>query len=364
MPPPLVDQLHKLYYDYGSPSALSRPDVLYKFAKQNKLNVTKKAVLEYLSTQDAHTLHRPVIRRFPRNRVVVNKIDDVWMLDLADVGNIASYNDGFRYILVAIDVLSKVLFVEPVRNKESRTVASAFDTILTRSWPRIPNMVCTDKGTEFTGRNFQNFLNDNQIGFYTTENEDIKACIAERVIRTLKGRMWRYFTARNTRRYINVLDDLVTGYNNTTHRSIGMAPSSVSEQNEKKVWNTLYGTTFVKSVKKQFKIGDKVRISRATERFRRGFEEGWTREIFEIVRKIGRKPYPVYVIKDLAGETLRGTFYPHELGLVTQSPDTLYQVEKILKTRKRKGKLEYFCKFKGYENPKFNAWVTDLEHVG
>ena len=75
--------------------------------------------------------------------------------------------------------------------------------------------------------------------FYT-QNFDTKASIAERFIRTLKEKLWRYFTYTNNRRYVEVLPALVESYNNTYHRSIRRAPNSVNSENQEKVWLTLY----------------------------------------------------------------------------------------------------------------------------
>jgi len=76
--------------------------------------------------------------------------------------------------------------------------------------------------------------------FYTSENEDLKAAVVERFDRTLKEKMFRYFTYANTRRHLDVLDDLVHSYNNTHHRSIGMAPFEVNKDNEDIVRARLY----------------------------------------------------------------------------------------------------------------------------
>ena len=67
-------------------------------------------------------------------------------------------------------------------------------------------------------------LKRHDIKFYTSENEDIKAAVVERFNRTMKTKMYRYFTARNTRRYVDALPDLLYSYNHTYHRSIGMPP--------------------------------------------------------------------------------------------------------------------------------------------
>ena len=92
-------------------------------------------------------------------------------------------------------------------------------------------MVQSDKGTKFNST-FQSMLRSQGIKFYASENEDIKAAVAERFNRTLKEKMYRYFTAKNTRRYVDVLQDIIYSYNHSYHRSIGMAPANVTPDNE------------------------------------------------------------------------------------------------------------------------------------
>ena len=75
---------------------------------------------------------------------------------------------------------------------------------------------------------------------FHTQNFDTKATIAERFIRTLKEKLWRYFTYTNSRRYVKVLPALVESYNNTYQRSIQRAPNSINSENQDTVWLTLY----------------------------------------------------------------------------------------------------------------------------
>ena len=94
---------------------------------------------------------------------------------------------------------------------------------------------------------------------------ETKAQIVERFNRTIKGRMWRYFTQVNHYRYSDVLDDLVKSYNSSKHHSIGTAPNLVTQANAQDVWRYLYGDNFVKRVKRmrfKFKVRDQVRISK------------------------------------------------------------------------------------------------------
>ena len=110
----------------------------------------------------------------------------------------------------------------------------------------------------------------------------------------------------------------------------------------------------------QFSVGDTVHISMATRPFRKGCLSSWTTEPFTISDRIPRNP-PVYKLKDYGGEELEGTFYEQELQRVVKSDD-LYQVEKVLRKRKKGGKTEYFVKWLGYPD-KFNSWVTSLRRL-
>ena len=98
----------------------------------------------------------------------------------------------------------------------------------------------TDKGTEFLNPTFQFMLRRHGIKFYTSENEDIKAAVVKQFNKTLKGKMYRYFTARHTRRYVDVLPNLMHSYTRTYHRCIGMTPMDVTPYNEDVVRGRLY----------------------------------------------------------------------------------------------------------------------------
>ena len=96
-----------------------------------------------------------------------------------------------------------------MRSKTSKEVTAVFRKILA-TYDRRPRMLQTNKGTEFINATFQRMLADNDIHWYSTENEDIKASIVERFNRMLKTKMLRYFTYKNLPHYVDVLPRLVT----------------------------------------------------------------------------------------------------------------------------------------------------------
>ena len=116
-----------------------------------------------------------------------------------------------------------------------------------------------DRGSEFYNRTMDRWLEENGVERYSTYNEG-KAVVVERFNRTLKTRMWKYLSANNTYRYIDVLDELLRKYNSSYHRSIRMTPTKASDKrNESAVWNHLYGDA-VDPIKPKLKVGDRVRI--------------------------------------------------------------------------------------------------------
>ena len=147
-------------------------------------------------------MHKPVSYHFKTDRVFAKGIDYQWQTDLANLGSVQKCNESFRYLLTCINVFSKLAWVIPVRNKTGSSLVSATKIILSTN--QKPTFLQTDDGTEFKYSVFQQFLIGNGIKFFTTKSEN-KASIVERFNRTLKTKMWKYFTAKNTLHYINVL---------------------------------------------------------------------------------------------------------------------------------------------------------------
>ena len=125
-----------------------------------------------------------------------------------------------------------------------------------------------------------------------------------------KTLMWRYFTKKLTLRYVDVLQDFVRSYNNTYHRSIGMAPSAVNGANQEMVWQRMYDHDGGGTPK--YRVGDHVRISKVKRHFAKGYMANWTEELFTIADAHRSDP-PVYRLVDWHGDRLDGTFYEPEL---------------------------------------------------
>ncbi len=197
---------------------------------------------------------------------------------------------------------------------------------------------------------------ENNIKFYTSQNEDIKCTVVECFNRTLKSRMFRYFTYKSTARYVDVLQDLVSAYNQSYHRSIKTSPANVTMSNEAEIRKRLGREKLAPRWK--FEVGDKVRITQARRPFRKGYLPGWSTEIFAVKSRVPTDP-ATYEIEDYDGESIAGKFYTEELQKVTKTADALYDIERVIKTRRRAGVTEHFVKWVGYPD-KFNSWVSGI----
>ena len=348
--------LRSIYLDPSQPASFGGLDTVYRAVKEEgNSKISRKQVQDWLSQQDVYTPHKPARRHYKRSRVIVPGIDAQFQADLIDVQSLSRYSKGFKYLLTCIDIFSKYAWVVPLKTKQGQELVKAFQTILSSG--RIPLKLQTDQGTEFLNRQFQKFLHEKVIGFFTV-NSGLKASVFERFNRTFKNKMYKYFTYKNTLCYIDVLPQLVKSYNNTYHRSIKMKPSQVTEVNETKVSHTLYGDNIQKRIRFKFQLGDRVRISKVKRMFEKSYLPNFTEELFTVYKRFPRQ-VPVYKLKDDADEILDGTFYEPELQKVTKNDD-VYRVEKVLRKRKRKGFTEYFVKWKGYSD-KFNSWVPESD---
>ena len=194
---------------------------------------------------------------------------------------------------------SKYAWVIPLKDKKGVSIVDASQKILKKS-NRKPNKIWVDKGSKFYKNSFKKWLQDNDIIMYSTNNEG-KSVIAERFIRTLKTKIYKYMTSISKNVYINKTDDIAKEYNNKYYTSIKMKPVDATD-------NTY--TDFKKDPK--FKVGDYVAIYKYKNIFAKGYMPNWSEEIFVISQIKNTVPW-TYVINDINGEEIISTFYEKEL---------------------------------------------------
>ena len=129
---------------------------------------------------------------------------------------LSKFNKGFRFLLSVTDIFSKYTWAVPLEDKKDISIVNASQIILKES-KRKPNKIWVDKGSEFYISSFKKCLKDNAIEMYSTNNGG-KSAAAERFIRTLKNKVYKYMTSISKNVYIDKLDDIVKKYNNTYHK--------------------------------------------------------------------------------------------------------------------------------------------------
>ena len=356
----MEDELRKIYYDPENGASFSSVQKLYEAIKLKFPKASKSEVKNWLSGELAYTLHFPARKYFSRNRILVNHINEQWEADLVDLKELEKFNDNFKYILTVIDSFSKYAYAVALKSKTGNSLASAFKEI-------FKNKICfklrTDRGTEFLNTNVQSLFKKHNIINFTSQNDSVKCAIVERFNRTLKSKMFKYFTAFGTRRYIDILDKLLRSYNNSIHRTIKMKPIAVNKNNELQVFKNIYGGVsmrqLIKNVKAPtLKIGQKVRKKYNIGPLEKGYYPNWSDHIYTVDKSINEE-IPLYHIKDYSGKPLKQRFYKEELQKVKEN---LYRIEKVIKTKVTKGKKQHFVKWLNYPDT-FNSWVSDTDIV-
>ena len=240
--------------------------MVYKFFDKKLSESGVKHVNTKLIPQNeqlADEFHKPIIRKLEKRKVYSTFKDNIWGVDAADMQLSSKYNKGIRFLLCVIDIFSKYAWVVPLKDEKVISIVKAFQSILKQS-NRKPNKIWVDKGSEFYNAYFKKWLRDIDLVMYSTHNEG-KSVVAERFIRTIKSKIYKYMTSISKNVYINKLDDVVNEYNNTYHTTIKMKPIDVKD-------NTYINTSKKINYKDpKFKVGDRVRISKYKNIFAKGY---------------------------------------------------------------------------------------------
>ena len=307
-------ELRNLFYD--PTTGYQSRERLYQKAKERGLNVSRREVKEWLESQDTYTRHKPVVKRHKFQKTYVNDLADQIQLDLVDISKFSHKNQGYRWILTGIEILSRYGFAIPVERKDTSHMTEAVLNLLEEfkiGFGKYPNVVQFDDGKEFYNLRVRRLLEGKKIKYFSTKS-DKKAAVVERFNRTLKTMMWKYFYKNKTYNWLDVLDKLTENYNNTKHRSIGMKPIKVNKENEFEVWKRLFGGA--KDFKApEYKVGDSVRIHKYKSIFTKGYEPNFTSKVFKVKSVLKGDPN-MYVLEDLEAEPIIGKFYEQELSKI------------------------------------------------
>jgi transposase InsO family protein/uncharacterized protein YktA (UPF0223 family) len=305
-----------------------------------------------MATQEetyAKEVHKPVLKNFPRRQVYTYGKDDTWAADLADVSNKSNFNNKTTFLLTIVDIFSRYAWVFPLKNKGKASILKAFKTI-----GHYPKNLWTDHGGEFFNNDLKPFLAEHNVNLYYTHSDN-KSVYVERFNRTLKEKLYKYMTLKNTKKYIDYLPIAVNEYNNRKHTTTRQTPEDVYINNK-----TPYHKITASKVRKiKFSVGDFVRITKSKGIFAKGYEAGCSRELFKI-RTVNQSQEPVvYELEDLLGEEIVGNFYEEELQK-SKFKENYKVFSEIVKQKTEDKKKMFLVRFKELPE-KFDEWLTEKE---
>ena len=271
----------------------------------------------FLRQYPLHSINKRITKKkFRRRRVVARFPFDVWMADLIEYPGLKWHNGNYKFVLLVVDVFTKMIYVEPMKRKLGENTAEAMEKILSRV-EMPPVMLVTDRGREFYNTNFANVMFSNDIRHFSTPTATkFKASVAERAIRTIKTKIERFMQHTNSKNWESILKAFVDNYNHTPHSAHKMRPVDVTSENRKLVFKRLYPKKS-SVIKCKLKVGDKVRKIREKQEFEKGYTPNWSNEIYEITSVRQKNAVCWYKLADSSGDVLRGIWYYNQLNLVT-----------------------------------------------
>ena len=355
--------LDKVYTDIvNSTGSFTGVNNLYYETKKIDPNVSIKQIKNYLKDKNSYTLHKLTRKRFPRRRVVSPKPKIIAGSDLIDMQNLSKQNNGVRFILIVIDLFSRFASVETLKGKNADLVAEKLKIILQSVDFNGIVKLQTDEGSEYYNKTVKNLLKKRGIQLYSTQSREIKVSIAERFIRTLKSRIYKYMTHNNVLRYVDVLKQIVENYNDTKHRTLGETPRVV--HNIIDIRKIRFFFKKIHKLKREVKnnisrdldVGESVSIANIGRHnlFMKGFKVQNTKEIFKIKNINSLFSPKTYYLEDLEGEPIIGTFYREEL--VPTSVPKYFDIE--IKRRKTINNVtNYLVHWVGYPD-KYDSWIN------
>jgi hypothetical protein len=338
-----LERLYKNSPQFRGPKALCQ-----EAKSLGRTDISLKDCKDFLSSQPSYSLYRPSRQKYKRNKLLSHFAGHVVQIDIMDLPRFVNENDGYRYVLLGYDTYSKFLTSIPLKRRTTDALLAGIE-YLRESSPFAIRSIYSDKESGFMSRVVQAWFISKEIHHYTTTSK-VKAPGVERAIRSLRMALHRHFEASGSRRWIDVLPQIVDQYNDIKHSTTKQRP-----------WDVVADDTLViphghqaKERKKIPQVGSFVRVSRLRSPFEKEASGLWSREIFKVVKLKTRQPIPMLVLQDMTGGEIQGAFYPEEVQKIRW--DGAKEVAEVFRTRKRQGVIESLVSFVGWPE-QYREWL-------
>ena len=360
--------LKEIFSSPQEPGSFSGIGKLQQALKDKGVRLSQKQIKSWLAEQDTYTALRETKSVQERPHVIVYGKDQQWDADTANFVSWEKENDGFSYFLLCIDIFTRYVWTYPLKTLQGKEMQKALAHIFTRVKPQV---LRTDRGSEFNNVFVQNFLRQQDVRHFTTLNE-VKANYAERAIKTIKLKLSKYMYEKQTRKWFDQLENITQSYNLTRHRSLKLSPTQARSLSNQELWVHHYlsaqrstrsrrspkltNTSFQRKKAFKFNIGDQVKISYLKRPFQRAYDQQFSGEIFTISERKRQQGIPVYKLKDFHNQEIQGQFYEAELQKVRVDENTVYKIEKVIKRQKNR----LLVKWLGWPDS-FNSWISKAD---
>lgn len=336
-----------IYYNVNHPASYGGRERLYNAMRKHGWD--RKATQHFLEKQNTYLLQKEKKSRFPRNKIITYHKDYQHQADLIDMREYSRDNDGYNYIIVIIDCFTRFCWLKAIKKKDANSMVDAFEQIYSRLAP-VPLRLQTDRGTEFMCKPMLKWYKQHDIHYFTTQGVGFKCAFVERLNRTLKYRLFRYFIRQGSHRYIDILDQLAHSYNTSVHRTIGMTP----QQARTVLPNALpVNFTQARVRKPTLQVDEDVRIAYDKGKMDRGYWKTFSDATYKVKRIFNNKEIPVYELEDYFKKKLPRRFYGRELA---RTGDIPYHIAKIHARRRRGGREEIQVSWLGYPSS-YRDWI-------
>jgi hypothetical protein len=190
------------------------------------------------------------------------------------------------------------------------------------------------------------YFTQKDIRKHSAQNQAIKASMAERMIQTIKHRLYKYFSNKHTLNWLEGVPQITTAINQTVCRTTGLKPASVNFENAGQLWKRLYGDVYEhKDRRPLLKVDDSVRVSHNRRAFDKEYLPTFSDPVFNIQQVIRGDPHTYELHNPRTGQSIKGNYYKEELARTSHQRD--YIIEEVLRTRKRDGVKEHLVKWLG-----------------
>jgi len=256
------DKIEEYYENFNYPSA----DKLLKLMKGDKLDITKKQIVDYLNKKEEVQIFKESKKsKLKMGFITAMAPNELWQIDIFYMMKYHKQNNEFKYILCCVDVFTRKAYAIPMKTKDILEVIKSIKLFFKQAYT-TPYIITSDSDTTFLSKECQNLFLENDISHHTVPIGDHAGLgIVDRFARTLKTILHKRFIKYNTTNWIDVLASVIEKYNNTPHSSLGdLKPNDITLDNADNIADIVDINAMKRhnksTFKNEFSNGDKVRI--------------------------------------------------------------------------------------------------------